>query len=306
GALLASVGLGGIMVIDAATYLAAIAGLLPVAIPSPPRAEAPEEAGGGPVWLAAARRFVGEAAVGWRFVRERPGLLGLLGFVALVNFWAGFVNPLLAPMVLSFGSPVALATVQASVGAGAVVGGIVIGAWGGPRSRVAGLLGAVVVVGACIAVTGLKTSVPFMSAAMFAWSFATPLLMTSSSAIWMSKTPQELMGRVTAVRRMALLSLMPLAVLVAGPLADRVFEPLMAPGGALAGSVGAAIGVGKGRGMALMFVGLGVLVMLTAVAAWLVPSIRNVERDVPDAPHPQPAPGSVAEAEPAAAEMAAD
>ncbi|HEX8246227.1 MAG TPA: hypothetical protein VF541_22135, partial [Longimicrobium sp.] len=65
------------------------------------------------------------------------------------------------------------------------------------------------------------------------------------------------------------------------------------------------LGVGKGRGIGLMFVLLGVLVLLTAAAAWLSPAIRNVERDVPDAPHPdaprEPAP------EPSAhpAEMAA-
>ncbi|HEX8905037.1 MAG TPA: MFS transporter [Longimicrobiaceae bacterium] len=301
GALLASVGLGGIMVIDAATYLAAIAGLLPVAIPSPQRAEAPEEAGGGPVWLAAARRFVGEAVVGWRFVRERRGLLGLLLFVALVNFWAGFVNPLMAPMLLSFGTPVQLAAAQAAVGVGAVLGGVAVGAWGGPRRRVAGIVGSVLVAGACISASGLRASVPLIVATLFLWALVTPLLTTGSSAIWMSKTPQELMGRVLAVRRMALLSMMPLAVLLAGPLADRVFEPLMAPGGTLAGSAGAVIGVGKGRGVALMFVLLGALVMLTAAVAWLVPGIRHVERDVPDAPHPQhprqqpaPAPGEAA------------
>jgi len=40
-----------------------------------------------------------------------------------------------------------------------------------------------------------------------------------------------------------------LGFLLAGPLADKVFEPMMAPGGFLAGSVGAFLGVGPGRGI---------------------------------------------------------
>jgi len=42
----------------------------------------------------------------------------------------------------------------------------------------------------------------------------------------------------------------PLAYLLAGPLADRVAEPLMAEGGALAGTVGRVLGVGSGRASA--------------------------------------------------------
>jgi MFS family permease len=291
GALVVTIGLGGIMVIDAATYLAGIAGALAVSIPSPPRAVAAAE--GGRAWLAAARRFKDEAAVGWRFVRERPGLRGLLMFVAVVNFWAGFISPLLAPMVLSTGSPAQLATVQASFGAGAIAGGVILGAWGGPRRRIAGLLGAMVVLGLALSALGLSRSVAGMAGAFFVVSFASPMLSITSSAIWMSKTPQEVMGRVAAVRRVFMLSLIPLASLVAGPLADRVFSPAMMPGGALAGVAGPLVGVGRGRGVALMFVLLGLLLGLTAVVAWLVPVVRNVERDVPDAPHPQAPPQAV-------------
>jgi MFS transporter, DHA3 family, macrolide efflux protein len=293
GALVVTIGLGGIMLVDAATYVAAIAGLLLVSIPRPPRVESDAPASEGPAWMVAGRRFLHEAAQGLHFLRARPGLYGMLVFFAVSNFWGGFVNPLLAPMVLSFTRPVQLATVQAAAGAGAVLGGVAIGIWGGPSRRMAAVTGSMLLGGLCTAAMGLGPSVPLIAGAVFVWAFSSPLVMASSSAIWMSKTPQALLGRVFAVRRMVTMSMMPLAVLFAGPLAERVFEPLLAPGGALAGSVGAGIGTGKGRGIALMFVLLGALMALTAVAAWLVPSIRHVERDVPDAPHaPQSAPAA--------------
>jgi len=282
GALVVTIGLGGIMLIDAASFLAAIAGLLLVSIPRPVRIEADAAAAEEQGW----RRFTHEAAQGLRFLRARPGLLGMLAVFALTNFWGGFLNPLLSPMVLSFTQPVQLATVQATAGVGSVLGGLAIGIWGGPRHRIAAVATSLTLGGICTAVIGLRPSIPLIAGSVFIWALSSPMMSASSASIWMSKTPQALLGRVFAVRRMAATSMMPLAVLMAGPLAQRVFEPLLAPGGALVGSVGTFIGVGKGRGIGLMFVIIGGLMALTGLAAWLVPSIRHVERDVPDAPHP--------------------
>jgi uncharacterized protein (DUF58 family) len=76
---------------------------------------------------------------------------------------------------------------------------------------------------------------------------------------------------------------MPFAFAIAGPLADRVFEPLMAPGGGLAGSVGALIGVGKGRGVGLLFIVLGLFVLLVVLLSALSPRLWKIESEIPDA-----------------------
>ena len=305
GALVVTIGLGGIMLIDAATFAAAIAALLLVAIPRPLPMEVDAPAVDGPAWRAAGRRFVREAGQGLHFLRARPGLFGMLAVFALINFWGGFLNPLLSPMVLSFAQPVKLATIQSAAAAGSVLGGLAIGIWGGPRHRIAAVAASLTLGGLCTMVIGLRPSVPLIAGSVFVWALSSPMMSASSAAIWMSKTPQALLGRVFAVRRMVAGSMMPLAVLMAGPLAQRVFEPLLAPGGALAGSVGAFIGTGKGRGIALMFVLIGALMALTALAAWVVPSIRHVERDVPDAPH-EPHPAHASPSAPAAPQPAAE
>jgi MFS transporter, DHA3 family, macrolide efflux protein len=56
-----------------------------------------------------------------------------------------------------------------------------------------------------------------------------------------------------------------LAFLIAGPLAETIFEPLLAVGGPLATSVGMFIGVGPGRGIAPIFVLMGIPPILAAV-----------------------------------------
>jgi hypothetical protein len=87
---------------------------------------------------------------------------------------------------------------------------------------------------------------------------------------------------VFALRRMISQAISPIAILTTGPLADRVFEPLMAPGGALAGSVGSLLGTGPGRGIGLMTVLSGIGVIVMGAAGWLHPRVRHLEAELPD------------------------
>jgi hypothetical protein len=74
----------------------------------------------------------------------------------------------------------------------------------------------------------------------------------------------------------------PVAILLAGPLADRVFEPGLRPGGALAETFGWLVGNEPGSGMALIFLVTAVLGGGAALAGYLVPIVRNVETLLPD------------------------
>lgn len=298
GFLVVTIGLAGILVIDFATFLVAIATLAAIRIPNPPRAETPP---------GSKRSLLRDAADGWRYIATRRGLAGLLVFFAVINFWGGFVNPLVQPMILAFTTPKVMGTIITVLGVGSLLGALMMSTWGGPKHRVRGIIGTAMIGGLCIAVMGLKPWVPLIAGALFVFAFTTPILTGSSSAIWMSKTPPEMLGRVFAVRRMIAVSVMPLAILLAGPLAERVFEPLLMPGGALAGTLGTVMGVGPGRGIGLMYLILGGLMVVTSLAAYMVPAIRHVERDLPDAPRPEPRmpPPPRADAPPAPSEPAA-
>jgi hypothetical protein len=86
------------------------------------------------------------------------------------------------------------------------------------------------------------------------------------------------------MRAMIAWSIIPTANLVAGPLADRICEPLMAEGGALAASwVGGLIGAGPGRGIGLIFVASAVSLFALSLGVWLNPRIRRLEDEIPDA-----------------------
>jgi hypothetical protein len=223
-----------------------------------------------------------EARSGWSFIHRRPGLLAVLVLLAVTNLGTGLVQVLLSPMILSFASPAVLGRVLTVAGFGMLAGGLVMSMWGGPRRRVAGLLGFLLLQGVILPFGGLRASAPLIAAGAFIYLFAVPILNGTSQALWQSKVAPDLQGRVFAVRRLVALSTLPLAYLIAGPLADRVFEPLMAAGGPLAGSIGRLIGVGKGRGMALMLIIIGFFIVLVVAVASRSPRLRRLESELPD------------------------
>lgn len=224
-----------------------------------------------------------EAAYGWVYIRARLGLLSLLLFFAATNFTIGIVSVTFTPLVLSFTTPAVLGMLLSMGGLGFLAGSVTMSIWGGPKTRVYGILGFSLVQACVLFAAGLPPRVAILAVAAFMFFFAVPIINGCSQAIWLSKTAPDVQGRVFAVRRMIAWSSLPLAYILAGPLVDRVFEPLMAEGGLLATSVGQIIGVGAGRGIGLLFIIMGMATLLIVVAASLYPRLRRVEAELPDA-----------------------
>lgn len=278
GVLVTTVGLWGILAIDVVTFLIAVATLVAVRIPNPPPSPEPR------------RGLLREAHDGWAFVRARPAMLALLIYFPIINLGQGMVNPLFQPMVLSFANPAELGAVVSIASVGMLVGSLAISAWGGPARKVRGLVTGQMLCSLCLVMAALRPSLALVTVGMFLMLLCSPLTAASSQAIWLSKTPRHMMGRVFAIRRMLALSTMPVAALACGPLADRVFNPLLMPGGALEHSVGRVLGVGPGRGIALLFVLVGAFVMVATALLYLNPRVRRLEDEIPDAAPARPAP----------------
>lgn len=85
-----------------------------------------------------------------------------------------------------------------------------------------------------------------------------------------------------SVRRLIAQVTVPVAMLASGPLADKVFGPAMMPAGRLAPLFGRVTGTGAGAGISLMFVRVGLAGACVGIVGYLVPSIRDVERLIPD------------------------
>jgi hypothetical protein len=97
------------------------------------------------------------------------------------------------------------------------------------------------------------------------------------------KVPQRFHGRVIALNTLVAWSTLPIGFGLVAPYGSAVFEPLMAPGGPLAGTVGLVLGTGEGRGIGFMYVCFGLAIALIALVAMRVRVLARFDVDVPDA-----------------------
>jgi DHA3 family macrolide efflux protein-like MFS transporter len=274
GALYVVIHLGNLALIDFVTYLFSVTLMvLWVRIPNPARTEAGRQARGS-VWK--------EMRFGWDYIVARRGLLSLLFYFMAINFLSGVMQPLLVPLILDNWPADVLGYLSTVLGVGMLAGTVLMSAWGGGRRKIYTLLGAGVGGSLFLGAIGLRISIPLLAVCGFGFMTARPLMNASSQAIWQAKVAPDVQGRVFAVRRALAWSAQTVAPLLAAPLADYVFKPGMAPGGALAALLGPVVGVGANHGIGVLISCLGLLTGVVSLAALLIPAIRNVERDVPD------------------------
>jgi MFS transporter, DHA3 family, macrolide efflux protein len=272
--LVATLQLKGLLLVDVASFIFSLVTLLLVRFPKLETTI---------VSKAKHQSLLHEFAVGWTFIKERPGLLGLMIFFVTNNLVMGIVIVLIQPLVLAFTSVTMLGIVMSIGGCGMIVGSLLMSLWGGGKRRIYNLFNFTFLGGLCILFAGLRPNVNVFFFTIFFYFFGMPLTAGSSQAIWQSKVPIDLQGRVFSIRRMIALASFPLAYAIAGPLADQIFKPLLKEGGLLSESLGGIFGVGEGYGIALLFIVLGILTMLVAGGAYFYPHLRRVEDELPDA-----------------------
>lgn len=276
GLLLVAVGITGVMAIDIITFLAALGTLAIVHIPQPAKTTEGEQ-GKGSLWK--------ESLYGFRYIFQRPSLLGLQMIFFFGNLLASASMALFNPLILARtnNNEVVFGIVQSALGAGAVIGGLILAARGGLKRRVHGVLGGWFLSSLLSGVAfGIGRGPQVWIPLGFLSSFVVVYINASNQAIWQSKVAPDVQGRVFAARRMIAQIVGPVGIILAGPLADRVFEPAMREGGSLAGVFGGLVGTGAGAGMALIVLVSGVLAALVGASGYLFPAIRNAEDILPD------------------------
>lgn len=220
GALLLGVmPLNGVLAIDIATALLAVAPLLFIAVPQPPRTALSAGAGaGGSLWS--------DLRAGLRYVWGWPGLFAVLLLAMVLNFVLVPASSL-APLLVTkhFGSgALQLGWFESAIGVGVVAGGLVLGAWGGFRRRIFTSLLAVVGIGLGVALAGAAPAGLFgvALAGNFVAGFMNPVANGPLMAIVQARVAPEMQGRVLSLIQSGATAMMPISLLVAGPLADAV------------------------------------------------------------------------------------
>ena len=247
--LLGSLPLAWILAIDVATAAIAIAPLAFVSIPRPARADA---AGALSLWA--------DLRSGVRFVWQWRGLSALIGLVAALHFWAApafALTPIVVTRAFSRGVE-GLAWTQSAMGVGFLVGGLLLGTWGGFERRILTMLLGIATLGVSLtSISALpRSAFGGLVAAVFVCGVAAPLAVGSFQAIQQAVVPAQMQGRVLALARSGMDAMSPLGMVVAGPVADT-------------------LGIGR------WYLLTGAAMVLMAGATLLVPAVMRLEQGQP-------------------------
>jgi len=272
GILYVSTGLRTIILIDLGSYLFALGTLVIVRFPQPKKQDGAETF-----------TFFQDLQVGWKFIIQRKGFLALQIIFAIMNFCGSITFAMFTPMILEIAEPDVLGLIASILGGGFLVGTLILSVWGGPKRRIFGTYIFESLFGLSIFLTGWATTIPWIVAAQLLGSIAMPITNGCTQAMWQSKVPQNMQGRVFSARPMISFSIIPLAYLLSGPLSEKIFIPGMIEGGAIAARYGNILGVGPERGIGLMYILFGLIYMLAGQFILLYPRLRRIELELPDA-----------------------
>ncbi len=252
GALLVSIlPLHGVMLVDVGTALFAVVPLVFIAIPQPRRILAGTEGEKKPsVWadIRWALRYIG----GWR------GLMFLIGAAMIVKVALTPAFSLLPLLVRKhFGGEAShLGLLEALAGAGMLVGGLALSAWGGFRRRILTVLVGMGILGVALVWLGFAPSAAFWMAlaTMTVVGLVVPMIDGPIMAILQATVAPEVQGRVFSVMSSLLLITSPIGLLAAGPVSDWI-------------------------GLQVWYVTAGILCAVVGLVGFFTPALLHIEEN---------------------------
>jgi DHA3 family macrolide efflux protein-like MFS transporter len=225
--------------------------------------------------------IIKESMKGLIFLKEKKGFLYLIMYLAIINFISAMAfYGVLPAMILTRTSDneTILGLVQSAVGLGGIAGGLLVSIAKPSKNHVRNIF----VSGAlsfllCDIFMGVGRNQYVWITAAFAGNFTIPLLCASENHILMSKIPEDIRGRVFAVRGTLQCVTLPFGYLAGGLLADKVSEPLMEGTGPLQRFIAGIVGNAGGSGMAFMFIITGTTGFLISLVFCRNRHIRALE-----------------------------
>lgn len=273
--LLSFIGIQGILVIDIITFSFAVLILIFVYIPEPPVSKEGLESMGA-LWK--------ETLYGFKYIYSKKSFFGLLLVYLVMNFTLAFSNVLRAPMILarSGNNELILGGVQSVAAIGGLISSIIMIVWAGPKRKIRGVFIGMFFLGVGTLLLGINEGFILWATAGFLISFFSVIAGALSQAFWQAKVPPDIQGKVFSARSMISGVAMPIALLISGTLADKIFEPAMTEGGSLADLFGWLIGTESGSGMSLLLFLAGIGSVAVTILGYSIHYIRHAEDIVPD------------------------
>lgn len=168
--------------------------------------------------------YLSDFKLGLQYVNSHDFLKKFFLFFALFMVLmapASFLTPL--QVARSFGDDVwRLTAIEIVFSIGMMTGGAIIASWGGFSNKVKTMGFATVIMGVCTFALGSVPNFWIYLFFMGVFGVAMPILNTPATVLLQEKIEEDYLGRVFGVMGMISTSMMPIAMLIFGPLADMV------------------------------------------------------------------------------------
>lgn len=224
------------------------------------------------------RLFIVDFIVGWKAIRQRRGVLTLVMLSSLLTFFVGFIQTLSTPMILSFSNEKVLGMIVTIGATGMLIASLFLSIFPIKRHFHAVLSVALCLAGLALIGFGLRESIPTIVAACFLFFATLPFVNTSLDYLVRSNISNQHQGKAWGLISLISQFGAVMAFAFSGLLADFVFKPLLLSNGALKGTIGTIIGVGEGRGIALLIIVAGLSLVVTAGIISVMYSIKKLEQ----------------------------
>ncbi|MCK4258160.1 MAG: MFS transporter [Halanaerobiales bacterium] len=229
-------------------------------------------------------RFFEEMADGFKTVVADRGILILISVTSLILFYVGLLQALFGPMVLSFTDARTFGTAQSICAIGMLISSLIISTLGGKKNHVLILSVSLALMGIFFSFIGMNANIWYVIIPGFLFFFTVPFVNSSIDVMIRQNISNEKQGRAWSLISVITYIGSIIAYAVSGFLADKIFNPLFMPGGALASSFGRIFGVGEGRGIAFIFFVSGIFVVIIAGIIYRLKSIQQLDLNLDSEP----------------------
>jgi MFS transporter, DHA3 family, macrolide efflux protein len=209
----------GVLLIDVGSAAFAIIPLFFISIPQPEKKAISREGNlAKSVWQ--------DFLEGLRYVKKWPGLLFLIVMALSINMIITPAFSLLPLLVRSHfsGEALQLGWLNSSFGIGAIVGGVLLGIWGGFKKKIHTSQLGLISLALGLAVMGFTpgTLLPMAIAGIFIVGLGIPLTNGPLNAIVQAAVDPSMQGRVFTLLGSLATAMSPLGLIVAGPVSDLI------------------------------------------------------------------------------------
>ncbi|OMD38779.1 MFS transporter [Paenibacillus odorifer] len=201
--------------------------------------------------------YVREIAEGFTFYKQFPAMLMIMVMASISNLSSIAVWTMMVPFVreVLHRDAATMGTLSTVFALGTLVGLSVISMIGEIKKRRLVMLGSLGTIGLVTSLWGLVPSFPFALAAVFATGTLSPFFGSLSSSLHGRLVPSNLQGRVNSIRFLIGGSLQPFGAFAGGAIAEHY-------------------------GVPVLFLIAGLLPMLCASAALLLPGLKALDGDL--------------------------